>query len=101
MSWDGAGNLSAWGARSFTHDSENRLRSATVGGVTSTYEYDPSGRRVRRASAGVVTRFLSAGAEEIAELNASGGVLRRLVPGAGTDQPVANVNAPRRMHCLA
>lgn len=91
MAWDGNANLTSWGTRTFTFDSENRLRTANVSGVASAYEYDPTGRRVRRSVAGTVTRFLSSGQEEIAEMNAAGAVLRRFVPSVGTDQPIAYV----------
>jgi RHS repeat-associated protein len=40
---------------------------------------------------GVVTSFLSDGAEEIAEYTGAGGLLRRYVPGPGTDQPIAMI----------
>jgi RHS repeat-associated protein len=40
---------------------------------------------------GVTTSFLSDGDEEIAEYDGSGGLLRRYIPGPGTDQPIAMV----------
>jgi RHS repeat-associated protein len=39
----------------------------------------------------VVTSFLSDGAEEVAEYTGTGGLLRRYVPGPGTDQPIAMI----------
>jgi len=103
LSWDQRGNLAAWGTLALTHDSANRLTGASRTGVFSaTYSYDGLDRRIARSGSGdnvAPVRFVHAGAEEIAEYDATTNtVLRRYVPGAGTDQPVAYieyVNGPQ------
>ncbi|MCF7223231.1 RHS repeat domain-containing protein [Marilutibacter chinensis] len=46
LTWDVQGNLSDKSGQTFEFDYGNRLRSATVGAVTSQYAYDGLGRRV-------------------------------------------------------
>ena len=67
--YDLAGNLIAEPGKSYTYDGENRMVTATVGGVaTSQYIYDCNGRRVKKIVGGVVTRFeYGADGELIAE----------------------------------
>jgi RHS repeat-associated protein len=89
--YDANGNLTADGTWAFAYDAENRLKTASKTGTTATYLYDPLGRRQAKVVGGVTTSFLSDGGEEIAEYDGSGGLLRRYVPGPGTDQPVAMV----------
>ncbi|MFE0754621.1 RHS repeat-associated core domain-containing protein [Inquilinus sp. NPDC058860] len=94
--YDANGNLTSDGVWTYGYDSENRLVSAkrTAPSVTATYTYDPQGRRRSKTVNGVVTRYLSAGDQEIAEYTGSTPVLdRRYVYGAGLDEPVATVTA--------
>jgi RHS repeat-associated protein len=69
--YDAAGNLTTEPGKSYTYDAENRLVTATVGGVlASQYFYDGNSRRVKKMVGGVVTRFeYGAGGELIAEWN--------------------------------
>ncbi len=48
MSYDAAGNQTNDGSGPRTYDAENRMLTATKGGVSSSYTYDADGRRVRR-----------------------------------------------------
>jgi RHS repeat-associated protein len=91
LTHDGNGNLTGEGTWAFAYDAENRLRTATRAGTAATYLYDPAGRRQAKVVNSVVTSFLSDGAEEIAEYTGAGGLLRRYVPGPGTDQPIAMI----------
>lgn len=89
-SYDLDGNLTGDGVWTWGYDAENRMVSmARPGTSTVTLAYDAKGRLRQTAggSAGT-TQFLYAGDELIAELNASGTVLRRFVHGAGTDDPL-------------
>ncbi|MEJ1969110.1 MAG: RHS repeat-associated core domain-containing protein [Rhizomicrobium sp.] len=113
---DAQGNLTSDGARTFAYDAENRLLTATVAGTTTTYAYDPRGRRTARLTPTVggprwgtatwgafpwtaalagpgTTFFLDSGDDEIAELDPSGTVTRRFVPGPEIDEPIAMVTA--------
>jgi RHS repeat-associated protein len=83
LSYDGRGNLAHDGARAFGYDLDNHLTSA--GGAT--LSYDPLGRLGQITSA-AATRFVYSGSSLIAELNTSNAVLRRYVPGPGTDEPL-------------
>jgi RHS repeat-associated protein len=91
LTHDGNGNLTGEGTWTFAYDAENRLRTATRAGTAASYLYDPAGRRQAKVVNSVVTSFLSDGAEEIAEYTGAGALLRRYVPGPGTDQPIAMI----------
>jgi YD repeat-containing protein len=45
-----AGNQTAIGGYTFTYDAENRLKTSTLGGNTTTYAYDGEGRRVKKGN---------------------------------------------------
>jgi RHS repeat-associated protein len=80
--YDGRGNLTSDGSRTFTYDLENHL--LTVGGSGSlTLTYDPLGRLLTSGT----TRYLYDGDRLVAEYN--GGTLqRRYAHEAGIDEPV-------------
>jgi hypothetical protein len=56
------------------------------------------GRRQAKIVGSITTSFLSDGAEEIAEYDGAGGLLRRYIPGPGTDQPIAMVTPSGGSH---
>jgi RHS repeat-associated protein len=56
------------------------------------------GRRQAKIVNGVTTSFLSDGSEEVAEYTGAGALLRRYIPGPGTDQPVAMVTPAGAAH---
>ncbi len=91
MAYDANGNLTGDGVWTFAYDAQNMLRSSTSAASTSTYQYDPLGRRQMLTEGGVTTTFLHDGDEEIADYSAAAAVLRRYVPGPGTDMPIAMV----------
>jgi RHS repeat-associated protein len=95
--YDTNGNLLTWfpfngsGKQTFAYDSENRLVTAAVNGSATasiSYDYDGLGRRVKKTVSGTVTQYLLDGDEEIAELDASGVVLRRYVTGPAIDDRI-------------
>jgi RHS repeat-associated protein len=98
--YDGNGNLIDDGAWDFEYDAENRLTKASnaTTGTTAQYLYDPMGRRQAKIVGSITTSFLSDGAEEIAEYDGAGGLLRRYIPGPGTDQPIAMVTPSGGSH---
>lgn len=81
--YDARGNLTSSGASSYAYSKLNLLTSAPG----ATLQYDPA-RRLANYVAGASTRSYYAGSALVAELNASGAVLRRFVPGPGIDEPV-------------
>jgi RHS repeat-associated protein len=90
FSYDGRGNLTSDGTRSFTYDVENRLLTETGGGPGLTLTYDPLGRLYQTTSGSTVTQFLYEGNRLVAEYAGSGGAIQhRYVHGAAVDNPVA------------
>jgi RHS repeat-associated protein len=90
------GNLTSDGTYTFTYDEENRLRAASGAGNTSSYEYDPAGRRRAKVVTGAgaqTVKYASDGVEEIEERDASQVVLRKYVYGSGIDDRVAMLDA--------
>jgi RHS repeat-associated protein len=89
QTYDANGNLTSDGSNTYVYDAENRMTSATVGGVTTSLRYDPLGRlyEVNGGATGI-TRFLYDGDDLVAEYNSSGTLLRRYMWGDETDEPI-------------
>ncbi len=85
IAYDGRGNLTSDGATAFGYDLDNHLLSAS-GASSATLSYDPLGR-LGQTTAAATTRFVYSGSDLIAELNTSNAIVRRYVPGPGTDEP--------------
>ena len=75
-----------------------RLGTKRWAGTAASYLYDPLGRRQAKIVNGVTTSFLSDGDEEVAEYTGAGALLRRYIPGPGTDQPIAMVTPAGASH---
>ena len=75
--YDANGNtLSDAQGRSFTWDFENRLTQATNPGVgTTTFRYDPFGRRIQKSGPLGITNYLYDGFNSIEELDSAGNVV--------------------------
>lgn len=88
-------NLSSDGTNVFTFTFGNRLAYVVRTGMTAIYDYDSDDRRTKKTVNNLVTRTMWSGADEMAELDASGNVLRRFVPdGSGAmDGRLATVEA--------
>jgi RHS repeat-associated protein len=99
FTWDTNGNLTGDGTYTYEYDEENRLRTAVGGGVSSSYEYDPLGRRRAKAVNGTLIRFVSDNAEEIEERDASQAVLRRYMYGSGIDERIAMIEVATPTNC--
>jgi RHS repeat-associated protein len=68
MFYDAAGNQTNDGSGQRTYDGENRMVTATNGGVSSSYTYDADGSRVKRIIVGVETwQIYGIGGELLAE----------------------------------
>jgi len=94
---DANGNtLSDAQGRSFTWDFENRLTQAVVPGTnggTTTFKYDPFGRRIQKSGPLGTTNYLYDGANVNEELDNAGNVLARYTQDDATDQPLSMLRA--------
>jgi RHS repeat-associated protein len=89
--YDANGNtLSDAQGRSFTWDFENRLTQAVNPAVgTTTFRYDPWGRRIQKAGPNGTTNFIYDENNVITEVDSAGNALARYTQGKGIDQPLA------------
>lgn len=85
FTYDANGNLTSDGTNSYAYDAENRLVSATAGGVTTTLTYDPLGRLFQVVKGSANTRFLYDGDALINEYDGSGNLVSRYVHGSNPD----------------
>ncbi len=90
LGYDANGNLTTDGVWTLAYDAENVMRSSDKVGMAVSYAHDPTGRRQAKTANSVTTSFLHDGNEEIADYSGTT-VLRRFVPGPGTDMPIAMV----------
>src|SRR5580692_11152549 len=94
---DANGNtLSDPSGKSYTWDFENRLTQAVVPGTnggTTTFKYDPFGRRIQKSGPLGTTNYLYDGkgisANVIEAVDNNGNILARYTQSMGTDQPLA------------
>jgi RHS repeat-associated protein len=98
---DANGNtLSDPSGKAYTWDFENRLTQAVVPGTnggTTTFKYDPFGRRIQKSGPLGTTNYLYDGQDissnVIEELDSVGNVLARYAQGPGIDRPLAEFNS--------
>jgi len=95
--YDANGNtLSDVQGRSYTWDFENRLVQAVVTGAnggTTTFRYDPFGRRIQKSGPLGTTNYLYDGRDLIEEVDSSGNVLARYTQFPSLDQPLAELRS--------
>jgi RHS repeat-associated protein len=77
----------------YEYDEENRLRSANGAGYSTTYDYDPYGRRRAKTVNGTVTRFLSDNDDEIGEYSSTSALYRRYINGPGVDEHLVQIES--------
>jgi RHS repeat-associated protein len=91
--YDANGNtLSDPSGKSYSWDFENRLTQAVVPGTnggTTTFKYDPFGRRIQKSGPLGTTNYLYDGRDLIEEIDASGSILAHYNDGVGFDQPLS------------
>ena len=94
---DANGNtLSDPSGKTYTWDFENRLTQAVVPGTsggTTTFKYDPFGRRIQKAGPLGTTNYLYDGANVIQETDNGGNVLARYAQGGWLDEPLSQSRA--------
>jgi RHS repeat-associated protein len=95
--YDANGNtLTDPSGKSYTWDFENRLTQAVVPGTnggTTTFKYDPFGRRIQKSGPLGTTNYLYDGHNDIEEVDSSGNVLARYTQGPRIDQPLAELRS--------
>jgi RHS repeat-associated protein len=91
--YDANGNtLSDPSGKSYSWDFENRLTQAVVPGTgTTTFRYDPFGRRIQKSGPLGTTNYLYDGANSVGEVDPSGTVLGRYTQSEGYDEPLAQL----------
>ena len=92
--YDGNGNLTFDGTTTLGHDPENRLVSASGGGNSATYAFDPRGRRKVRTVNGTTTITVTgADNRELMDYDgATGQILRWYAYGAGPNAVLNQMN---------
>jgi RHS repeat-associated protein len=95
--YDANGNtLTDAAARTFTWDFENRLTQAVVPGTnggTTTFKYDPFGRRIQKSGPLGTTNYLYDGDNSLEEVDQNGNVLARYTQGLGVDEQLAQLRS--------
>ena len=89
-------HLSDAQGRSFTWDFENRLTQAIVSGTnggTTTFKYDPFGRRIQKSGPLGTTNYLYDGNNSVEEVDSAGNVLARYTQGSHIDEPFAELRS--------
>jgi len=91
--YDNNGNtLSDASSRSYAWNFENRMVQAIVPGAnggTTTFKYDPFGRRIQNSGPLSATNYLYEESNLLQEVDSSGGLLSRYAQAPGTDQPLS------------
>jgi YD repeat-containing protein len=97
VAYDANGNtLSDPSGKSYTWDFENRLTQAVVPGTnggTTTFKYDPFGRRIQKSGPLGTTNYLYDGFNVLEEIDQSGNVLARYTQTANVDEPLAQLRS--------
>ena len=79
FAYDLNGNMTSDGTRTFTGDSENRLKSVTIGANIWSWDYDGANRRVReRLNGAIQKQWVLCGMDRCEERDAANAVTRRL-----------------------
>ncbi|WP_162938765.1 RHS repeat-associated core domain-containing protein [Brevundimonas naejangsanensis] len=89
------GNLASFQGATYIWALGNRLVGVSRPGMTAAYAYDGEDRRTMKTVDGVTTRTLWSGADEVAEMDGAGNILRRFIPdGSGAmDGRLASLGA--------
>jgi RHS repeat-associated protein len=95
--YDANGNtLTDVSGRSFTWDFENRLTQAVVPGTnggTTTFKYDPFGRRIQKSGPLGTTNYLYDGSNSIEEVDNGGNVVARYARTKNLDEPLGELRS--------
>jgi RHS repeat-associated protein len=90
FTYDANGNLTGDGSNSYIYDVENRMKTATVGGVAATLNYDPLGRLWQVVTPSKTLEWTYDGESLVMEMNGTNPF--RFVHGPGADDPMIQYN---------
>jgi RHS repeat-associated protein len=95
LAYDANGNtLSDPSGKQYTWDFENRLTQVLNPGVgTTTFRYDPWGRRIQKSGPNGATNYLYDRNRVIEEVDNAGNVLARYTQSKGVDKPLAQLRS--------
>jgi RHS repeat-associated protein len=95
ITYDANGNtLSDRSGKQYTWDFENRLTQVVNPGVgTTTFRYDPFGRRIQKSGPLGTTNYLYDGSNSTEEVDSSGNVLARYALGQQIDEALAQTRS--------
>jgi len=95
--YDANGNtLSDPSGKSYSWDFENRLTQAVVPGAnggTTTFKYDPFGRRIQKSGPLGTTNYLYDGFNDVEEVDNGGNVLGRYAQGSQFDDELSELRS--------
>ena len=95
--YDANGNtLSDPSGKSYTWDFENRMTQVVVPGTnggTTTFKYDPFGRRIQKSGPLGTTNYLYDGYNDIDEVGSTGSILATYTQNLGIDDPLAELRS--------
>ncbi|MGH7837570.1 MAG: hypothetical protein ACREQC_07050 [Candidatus Binataceae bacterium] len=102
LSYDPNGNLTNDGTNAYTWDARNHLASIS-GGVTTSFLYDPFGRRSRKTIGGTTTQFLYDGLNPLQELDGASppNVTANLLTGLRIDEYFSRTDSSGPMNFLS
>jgi len=100
LTFNANGNLSTFQGATYGWTYGNRLENVSRPGMSAAYAYDGEDRRTMKTVDGVITRTLWSGADEVAEMDGAGNILRRFIPdGSGAmDGRLASLEANGTIH---
>lgn len=95
VAYDANGNtLTDAQGRTFTWDFENRLTQVINPGVgTTTFRYDPFGRRIQKSGPLGTTNYLYDDSNLIEEVDSGGNLISRYTHSPGIDEPLAQLRS--------
>ncbi|MGR4862961.1 RHS repeat-associated core domain-containing protein [Caulobacter sp. LARHSG274] len=97
LAYDARGNLSSDGAKTYCYDLLNNLTgvwtgaincASPPGGATALLSYEPTGRLGQITAGTTTTNLVYSGPDLAAEYDGGGALVRRYIPGPGTDEPL-------------
>ncbi|MFL6138150.1 MAG: RHS repeat-associated core domain-containing protein, partial [Frankiaceae bacterium] len=86
--YDAAGNLTSDGSRTYAWNARNQLTGVSATGLTSSFTYDPLGRRSGKTVNGTTTKFLYDGVNIAEEQSSTGSVTASYLNGLRVDEPL-------------
>jgi RHS repeat-associated protein len=81
FTYDDNGNLTSDGTNSYNWNARNQLISMSGPGLTASFQYDASGRRINKTINGVSTSYLYDGANAVQELSGLSPTANQLIGG--------------------